>query len=257
NYISYYERKVGGSLGVGKSFGEYLNGNLSYTYQYIDFFNVLYTAPDRILSVSALGQTVSSSLGLGLSYDTRDFFFDPKTGGRNSIALTYAGRELGGNEQFYKVVADSSRYFNLFWDTVLSLHGQAGYIRDMSGFSALFEGFIVGGMNTVRGFDYGKAGPLGLDGSIIPASKSLVFNTEFIFPLVPEAKIKGVFFFDAGRGFDEGDTVSLDGLRYGAGFGLRWVIPQIGPIRFEWGYDLYPLPTESRSRFDFSIGSVF
>lgn len=171
--------------------------------------------------------------------------------------MTYAGPELGGNEQFYKGVADSSRYFSLFWDTVLSLHGQAGYIRDMSGFASLFEGFIVGGMNTVRGFDYGKAGPLGLDGSIIPASKSLIFNTELIFPIVPEAKIKGVFFFDAGRGFDEGDSISLDGLRYGAGFGLRWVIPQIGPIRFEWGYNLYPLPTESRSRFDFSIGSVF
>lgn len=257
NYISYYERKVGTSLVAGKSLGEYLNGSLTYTFQFIDFFNVASTAPERVLEVAPLGQTISSSLGVGLAYDTRDYFFDPKAGGRNTVSVSYAGPELGGNEQFYKVVADSSRYVSLFWDTVLSLHAQGGYIRDLSGYSYLFEGFIVGGMNTVRGFDFGKAGPLGLDGSIIPASKSIVLNSEFIYPIVPEAKIKGVFFFDAGRGFAETDPVSLAGLRYGAGLGLRWVIPQIGPIRFEYGFNLFPLPTEARSRFDFSIGTVF
>ncbi|MBI1819293.1 MAG: BamA/TamA family outer membrane protein, partial [Nitrospirae bacterium] len=198
-----------------------------------------------------------SGLGLSVARDTLDFFFDPSTGGRTSASFVYAGPELGGNEQFYKVVVDSSRYVPLFWNTVLSLHGQAGYVRDMSGTSTLFEGFIAGGMNTIRGFEYGKAGPTGPAGEILPASKVIIFNAEYLFPVIPDAKIKGALFFDGGKGFDIGEPVSVDSFRYGTGFGLRWVIPQIGPIRFEWSYNLFPHGYEEKSRFDFSIGSIF
>ncbi|MBI1820790.1 MAG: outer membrane protein assembly factor BamA [Nitrospirae bacterium] len=257
NFVSYKERKVGGNLVLGKSFGEYTSGSLSYTLQYVDFFDVLTTSSQRIQDISTSGQTVTSSLGLGIARDTRDFIFDPSKGSRNSLSLTFAGPELGGNTQFYKVVLDSSRYFPLIWNTVFSLHGETGYIHEIKGSATLFEGFIVGGLNTLRGFDYGKAGPVGPAGEIIPASKLLLFNAELMFPLVTEAKIKGVFFFDGGRGFDLGEVVSVDKLRYGAGFGIRWVIPQLGPIRFEWSRNLFPRETEESSRFDFSIGSVF
>ncbi|MHB8482377.1 MAG: outer membrane protein assembly factor BamA, partial [Nitrospiria bacterium] len=256
-FISYSERKIGGNIVLGKTFGEYTSASLSYTLQYIDFFNLLPATDQRILDISTLGQLSTSSLGLGVARDTRDFIFDPTSGGRNSISLTYAGPELGGSEQYYKVVADTSRFFPLIWNSVFSLHGEAGYIRDIKGNPTLFEGFIVGGMNTLRGFDYGKAGPLGPLGEIIPAAKMLLFNAELLFPLVPEAKIKGVVFFDSGKGFDVGEPVTVDKLRYGAGFGVRWVIPQLGPIRFEWSRNLRPLNFEETSRFDFSIGSVF
>jgi outer membrane protein insertion porin family len=257
NFISYWQRKVGGNLVLGKEFSEYFSGSVNYTLQYVDFFNVSSLASDRIQSVSAQGQAVHSGLGLSVARDTRDFFFDPSTGGRTSASFVYAGPELGGNEQFYKVVVDSSRYVSLFWNTVLSLHGQAGYVHDMSGTSTLFEGFIAGGMNTIRGFEYGKAGPIGPAGEILPANKVVIFNAEYLFPVIPDAKIKGALFFDGGKGFDIGEPVSVDSFRYGTGFGLRWVIPQIGPIRFEWSYNLFPHGYEEKSRFDFSIGSIF
>ena len=72
-----------------------------------------------------------------------------------------------------------------------------------------------------------------------------------------EAKLKGVLFFDAGRGFDDTERVRIGDLRYSAGFGIRMLLP-IGPIRLEWGYNLDPQPGEKSGFFpEFTIGSVF
>ena len=266
NFITYSERRLGGSLSIGKALGEYVSGNASYTLQYLDLLNVVASAAPRILTMSTYGQAVTSTLGAGISRDTRDYFFDPSKGSKMSLSFSYSGPELGGNLFYYKAVADASSYFPLdvsrylpfLPDLVFSLHGQAGMIGDMSdGNATLFEGFVVGGINTVRGFEYGKAGSVGPVGDIILANKEVIFNAELLFPIVKDVNLKGVVFFDAGRGFDVGEPVRLDALRSSAGFGFRWVIPNLGPIRFEWGYNLHPLPWEATSRFDFSIGSVF
>ena len=40
------------------------------------------------------------------------------------------------------------------------------------------------------------------------------------------------------------------------GFGIRWFSP-LGPLRFEWGFPLKPLPYEESSVFEFTIGNFF
>jgi len=45
-------------------------------------------------------------------------------------------------------------------------------------------------------------------------------------------------------------------LRTSWGFGLRWFSP-LGPLRFEWGFPLKPLPYEEHSVFEFTIGNFF
>jgi outer membrane protein insertion porin family len=146
------------------------------------------------------------------------------------------------------------------------------------------ERFVVGGINTVRGFDYGKAGRVDpFTGEIFGGNKELVFNAEYLFPLIQEAKMKGVLFFDAGRSFDDqgrfridpttqtpialvgpdgqpmttGERLRIRELRYSVGFGIRMLLP-IGPIRLEWGYNLDAQPGEKTGAFpEFTIGTVF
>jgi outer membrane protein insertion porin family len=84
----------------------------------------------------------------------------------------------------------------------------------------------------------------------------MIFNTEFIFPIAREIKLKGLVFFDAGRSFDEDEDISFSELRTTTGFGVRWVSP-FGPIRLEWGYNLSPEFDESNSKIEFSMGTVF
>jgi outer membrane protein insertion porin family len=194
---------------------------------------------------------------MSVARDTRDFFFDPRRGARNVISYEHAGTFLGGTNDYYKVILDSSRHFPLWWDTVFSVHGRLGYAQGLRG-KELPQGerFYVGGLNSVRGFEFGEAGPI-QNGDVIGGNKQLIFNAEYVFPIVTEAKIKGVVFFDAGRGFDNAERIRLSGLRYGAGFGIRLLLP-IGPIRLEWGKNLDPRPGE-KSGFlpEFSIGTLF
>ena len=82
--------------------------------------------------------------------------------------------------------------------------------------------------------------------------------SEFEHPLIREAGLKWVVFFDAGNTFHhfpgsegEGFTVRTD-----YGFGIRWFSP-IGPLRFEWGFPVKPRDGEDPMVFSFYIGPPF
>ncbi|MEJ2198700.1 MAG: BamA/TamA family outer membrane protein, partial [Desulfuromonadales bacterium] len=106
-----------------------------------------------------------------------------------------------------------------------------------------------------------EVGPRDEFGDFIGGETEAFFNLEFIFPLSEELKIKGVTFFDVGNAWssddywDEDDQV-FGSWRYSAGAGIRWLSP-LGPMRFEYGYNLDPRDYESDSKFDFMIGRFF
>ena len=79
----------------------------------------------------------------------------------------------------------------------------------------------------------------------------LNFNAEFIFPLIKNAGMKGLFFFDTGNAWENGYHIS--DMRKTAGAGIRWYSP-IGPLRLEWGHVLDRKGGEPASRWEFSIG---
>jgi outer membrane protein insertion porin family len=84
----------------------------------------------------------------------------------------------------------------------------------------------------------------------------IVGNAEVLFPLVREAGIKGLIFFDIGNAYEESEDFFERPLRMGYGFGFRWFSP-IGPLRFEWGYPIDRRDWERSSVFEFSIGTFF
>jgi outer membrane protein insertion porin family len=256
-FSTYQEKRLGGDFILGKSFTEYVSGSVSYTLENLKIIDAAPGSSRLILDQQDRGETLTSSVGLSLARDTRDFFFDPKEGSRNSISFELAGTFLGGDNSYYRVIGDSSRYFPAFWDTVFSVHARAGYAHGLSGrVLPLGERFFVGGINTVRGIRFGKAGPVDLVGEILGGNKELIFNLEYLFPILPEARIKGVLFFDAGRGFDDHEAIRIRELRTGAGAGLRWISP-VGPLRLEFGFNLDPSPGEPSWFPEFSIGSLF
>ena len=259
-FESYKEKKTGGDLILGKSFGEHINSSISYTLETLKVFDLKTSAPFAPLLVqtqAALGETLNSTIGFSISRDTRDFRFDPKEGTYHFLSLEYAGKLLGGDNAYYKAIADSSRYFPAWREHVLSLHGRVGYADGIED-KVLPAGdrFFVGGINTVRGFKFGKAGPLTPDGLINGGNKELFFNAEYLIPLAKEAGLKWLIFYDIGAAFDDTESIAFSELREGAGFGIRWISP-VGPLRLEWGRNLNTQPGESDREFEFSIGTVF
>lgn len=265
DFDSFKEDRRGGDVIFSREFTERLNGSIGTAVENREIFDVPRNADGscavdgRICAEEDLGRTSTRSLLLSAAYDTRDFFFDPSRGYRHSISYEHAGTVLGGTNEFYKVVLDSRYYFSLWWDTVFSVRGRLGNVRPFADREVpLGERFYVGGINTVRGFEFGKAGPLDPNtNEPIGATKELIFGAEYVFPLLEEAKLKGVVFFDAGKGFEDRERLGLSGLRTSAGFGIRLLLP-IGPIRLEWGKNLDPRPGEESGFLpEFSIGSLF
>ncbi len=289
-YDGYDVRSNGIALSAGKSFGEYVTTSLKYSFDQSQIYSISTTAPFAIdEQIDTYGSTINTSaLTWNISRDTRDYYLDPKTGSKNSFFVEYAGGPLGGDPNFVKTAADSAWYFPLFWDTVIMARGRFGYVESLIDKPVpLSDLFYVGGSTTVRGFRYGNDGPsspaytpvyqLNPDGSgktnpatgrplvigqtvtgqnAIGANKELIFNLEYSFPIVPAARLKGVLFYDIGKGFAEGETVSFSALRQSWGMGFWWLSP-IGPLKFEWGFIIHKLPTDQASEFDFSIGALF
>jgi len=132
------------------------------------------------------------------------------------------------------------------------------------------EKFSMGGARNMRGFNLEDIGPrraaLNTD-----TDKEEVFNfgglfsvlatLEFEHPLIKEAGLKWVVFYDAGNVFEKRIGENDDyALRSDYGFGFRWFSP-IGVLRFEFGFPINPkddkFHTESGNQFHFDIGQLF
>src|SRR3989454_804549 len=184
-------------------------------------------------------------------------YFEESIRGDHLPRKRFSGGPLGGTNDFYKAVGDSLWYFPVVWDTVFSPRARLGVAHAYESGSRLPVGdrFFVGGIQTVRGFTFGRAGPTASDFSPLGGSKQLIFNFDYIFPIAPDLKVKGVAFFDYGKGFDDGESLSLN-LRPATGFELRWISP-FGPLRLAYGFNLHPRTGERPGQFEFSVGTLF
>ncbi len=252
-YPDYDKRARGFSISFGKELTEYISGNIRYNLEEADIGNVSEDASSFIKDNE--GVRVTSSISPSIWRDTRDNYLDPTTGTRHALYTTIAG--LGGDNYFAKGLVDSIWYFPAIWNTTFSLRGRFGYATGFAGKDLpLYERFYVGGINTVRGLGFGEGGPRNEEGEKIGGNKELIFNVEYIFPIVQEVRLKGVIFFDAGKAFDDNEDISITELRPTAGLGFRWVSP-FGPIRLEWGYNLDRKEDEAESKIEFSMGTIF
>ena len=256
-YDEYTKDSVGGKLRFGFPLGpEFTTGIVSYAYDDSDISDIEETAAQVIKDME--GTNVTSSVTLGVNRDSRDRYFNARSGSINTLSVEYAGGFLGGDNYFTKYNARTAWFFPLFWETSFSLQGRWGFVEQRSGGELpVYEKFRIGGMNTVRGFDYGSISPLDPEtGDRIGGEKMMVYNLEFRFPLQKEQGVWGVVFFDAGNVFTKDEEWTFKGIRMGAGAGIRW-LTAIAPLRLEWGYNLNRKPDEDSSNWEFTLGTPF
>lgn len=248
-----FDRKSSGfELSLGKNFWEYWHKSIAYNFEKTTIFNVKEDA--SIYVKSQEGKRTTSSISPAIVRDTRDSYIDPMRGSRNSLQVTFAG--LGGSNAFIKALIDSGWYFPIFDVTAIHLRGRVGYASGLFGKNLpLYERYFVGGIYTVRGLNFGDAGPKDINKEPLGGEKELILNAEYIFPIISEYKLKGVVFFDAGRAYEKGETFGTD-LRYTTGAGVRWISP-IGPIRIEWGFNLDKRLGEPSNKVEFTFGTFF
>ncbi len=258
NYITYFENKKGASITFGRWLSEYASGSVSLFAEELNFKNPqVGICPDLFpLVCRQLGSQTTTGFRTSLSRDTRDYHVDPRTGWRASVGFDLGTPYLGGSNNFYKYYLDVINYTPLPFDTRVAVRARYGAAVGIEGKPIpLTERYFVGGINTLRGFAFGRAGPVTTSNSLLGASKQLIFNTDFIFTISSDAKLNGVIFFDYGKGFDDNEPLSSK-LRKTAGLEGRWISP-FGPLRAAYGINLDPNPGERKGVFEFTIGSLF
>ena len=118
-----------------------------------------------------------------------------------------------------------------------------------------YEKFYLGGLNSLRGFDWRDVSAVDEDGVKIGGEKFVQLNIEYLFPLIKKAGLRGLVFFDTGDVYRDDEDVELGDLRQSVGWGVRWNSP-IGPFRLEQGFIIDPKEGEKDSRFGFSVGGA-
>jgi outer membrane protein insertion porin family len=241
------------------------------------------------------GRTIS--LRPTLTYDARDNRLFPSSGVFLQYSAEFANDIIGSEVQFLRHRFTGRFYYPLGGGNgspgsgvVLKLNTELGLITSPSVEGVpIFARFFLGGILDIRGFQLRTIGPRlplnqSLDansppipnGADIGGNLEAYENLELEFPIVDKVGIRGVVFLDAGNAWNTEQQFckttpapqfpavvspcftasSLTELRTSTGFGIRWFSP-LGPLRFEWGFPLEPLPYEQHTVFEFTIGNFF
>lgn len=252
-YEDYSRRVTGADIKAGYRFNDELSTFWMYKFEKKSLFDLstnLQANPDLLGESNGTTGSIYGSLTL----DRTDYKLDPSKGYTGTVSAEYAG--LGGNQRFSRFIGQSSVYFPLMWSTVLSLRGELGYVMRDGKEIPIDEKFYLGGINTLRGYETRTVSPV-KNGVYVGGVKEAVFNVDYVFPIIKDAGLKGVLFFDAGNSYDTGQQYfSKMLMSYGLGF--RWYSP-MGPLRLEYGFPLNPRDgiDKKGGRFEFSIGGFF
>jgi outer membrane protein insertion porin family len=256
--VEYTKDSMGGALRFGFPLGldDFTRGRVRYAYDDAEISDIEENAAVAIKNMA--GINVTSSITLGIVRDSKDRPWNTSRGSLNSASFEYAGDFLGGDAAFNKYLGTSTWYFPLPWKTVFMAKGRLGYVKGRSGGKLpIYQKFRIGGINTVRGFDFASISPRDLTtGDRIGGEKMMAYNFEHRFPLIKEQGVVGLVFFDAGDVVTQDEDFTFSEIRRSAGTGIRWYSP-IGPLRLEWGKNLDPQGDESSSRWEFSVGGLF
>ena len=257
-YDDYTKASVGGGIRIGYPvFGKWkLYGNYSYTDT--DLTDVSENASYIIRE--SVDLHITSAIKFSLVRDTRNNLYNASEGSRNVLSVKYAGGPLGGDAQFTKLEGSSGWYFGMPWKTVFHQEFSAGQVFENDPDKLpVYERFYLGGLNSVRGFEYAKISPIDeITGERIGGDKMWYTNSEVIFPLLATQGLNGVLFFDAGQVLNDEEEwgQANDNIKTATGVGINWLSP-MGPLRVVWGYNLDPQPDEDTSVWDFSVGGTF
>jgi outer membrane protein insertion porin family len=262
---AYDENRMGAGVRLGPRISDRVGLLFGYSYEHVNLYDIDERIPAEEVESWDIQRSRTSSVMAQITYDTRDYVFDPTRGQRQLLSTQVAGGPFGGNVNFVKTIAKSTWFFPTFWKFVLSFNLHAGYVTPYgSGFDdvPIYERFFVGGADTVRGYDYRtQIGPAN------GGNYMFVFNAEYKFPIVQQKGrplLQGAFFYDLGGTWETWQELKQNfhlgtdrtNLKSGVGFGIRVATP-VFPLRLDWGYGLNHKEGDRLQQFYFTIGNVF
>lgn len=271
DYDDYSRRLVGADIKAGYPINDYVGTFMMYKFEIKEIYNPSSAYQGYNITYGndtyPLDKTTTSSIYSSITHNNTDYRMDPSTGMINSLSLEYAG--LGGDNKYARVITDHTYFRPLYKRLIASTKLTLGYIGEVGQTIPIDEKFYLGGIYSLRGYKSRTVSPTKtqlvkyINGDQVTeqlymgGDTEIFGNVEVTVPLLPEAGLKGVIFFDYGNSVNSTSAV-FDTMLMSYGYGIRWASP-IGPLRLEYGIPINPRKEidSTSGRLEFSIGSMF
>jgi outer membrane protein insertion porin family len=288
-------RRKGVTAEATRKLGRHFSLIGNYQLQKTDVYNENVTVTDQSAIDRVFPKVLLSSFSGSLLRDTRNDQIDPTTGEYSSAYLQIAARALGGQVGFVKSffrasvfrVVPRTRHVVLAGNAFLGL--ATGFPQQNADGSTILdpdtcqppgligpatcqpdsslpqsERFYAGGDTTMRGFAIDQLGVLhtprqaedtiDVNGFPLGGNAEVLFNIELRVPVWRELEAHA--FVDTGNVFKRAIDIDFSEFRSAPGVGVLYKSP-IGPLRFDLGFKVHPLPGESPAAFFITFGQAF
>jgi outer membrane protein assembly factor BamA len=240
-----------------------------YSYQRTDLTNI--TIPELVLPRDQHVRT--STFAIEYVRDSRDNALDAHRGIFQTFTFGVTPTALGSSANFARFLGRTSLYKPIKPWLTWANNFRLGLAPPFAGsYVPLSESFFSGGPDSLRGFPINGAGPqrpvtvcsdpsnpstCSLISVPVGGQMLAIWNSEARFPIPLKKGLGGVFFYDGGNVYSK---INLNQLKNNwsnsVGIGLRYQTP-IGPIRFDVGRNLSPIPGVRATQFFVTVGQAF
>jgi outer membrane protein insertion porin family len=260
---SYDETRLGGAVSADRRFDPFTLQVTFNAYE-IEIDNIEPDAPLAVKELFGINQVYSIAPGIVFDTVDRDHLLVAHQGVHASLIYEYFGQLLPGDFDFNKITFNFETYFTLLTTEsklkhVLNPQLTVGWAYEANGMKTipLFERFYAGGRDSIRGFEFRGMGPHE-NGDPVGGDAYVFASLEYTFPLFVEV-LRGAVFFDVANLTNTFEDMFHDVWRRTVGFGIRFMIPQMGniPVTLDFGFPLKEGPDDERQTVMFDIGRLF
>jgi outer membrane protein insertion porin family len=248
-YPDWTEDRYGGRVSLSRQFTPEWSGSFALRLEEVEMKNPRTPTPAIVLPL--LGTSFLSTGRFSVTHDTRDSSMMPTEG-----HYFDAGYEQAFNEfTFPKVETEFRQYYTLYNRAdgsgrhVLTLAGMLGWSGDDT---PVFERFYAGGFQSFRGFAFRGVTPR-VNNFSVGGTFQTLGTIEYRVPVTADDMINVVAFTDFGTVDEE---ATFDNFRASVGFGLRVVIPAMGPVplAFDFAFPVAKQDFDDEQIFSFYVG---
>ena len=251
--FGYETNKTGFSVGTSFEQAE----NLYFSPSFSTYFETLDTSSKASAAKKKQdGSYLDLKFSYGLTLNKLNQNFQPSEGSRNHFSQDIP---IFSDDWSFANTYTFSKYLRLGKDSIFSINFLAKTVNSLTGEDVRVSKRIFIPSRRLRGFEYGKIGPID-SGDHIGGNyaSSLSFNSTLpqLFPTLQNIDFS--LFFDTANvwGVDYNSSLDSSKIRSSTGLSIDWFTP-IGPLSFSFAKPITKASSDSTETFRFDIGTSF